>query len=226
FQSTYLKDFFDIDNDFTEIIEKKLELKENNTNDFYIRYRVNFINERENNRKKKIISFRDITEEKIMEENIRTKDKMHSLGTLVSGIAHEIRNPLTSIKMYTELIPIKYDNERFRERISKDIPLEIDRLNNIIKDLLEYSKPRKPFKQEINLLDELNKITMFLLDKLKKNKVNMYINVENNIYVYMDKNHFRQVMINLLINAIESTEEMGKINIYSKQKDEKIFLYI
>ncbi|MDU1444053.1 MAG: transporter substrate-binding domain-containing protein [Clostridium cochlearium] len=226
FQSTYLKDFFDIDNDFTEIIEKKLELKENNTNDFYIRYRVNFINERENNRKKKIISFRDITEEKIMEENIRTKDKMHSLGTLVSGIAHEIRNPLTSIKMYTELIPIKYDNERFRERISKDIPLEIDRLNNIIKDLLEYSKPRKPFKQEINLLDELNKITMFLLDKLKKNKVNMYINVENNIYVYMDKNHFRQVMINLLINAIESTEEMGKINIYSKQKYEKIFLYI
>ncbi|MBV1822357.1 HAMP domain-containing histidine kinase, partial [Bacteroidales bacterium MSK.15.36] len=79
---------------------------------------------------------------------------------------------------------------------------------------------------EINLLDELNKITMFLLDKLKKNKVNMYINVENNIYVYMDKNHFRQVMINLLINAIESTEEIGKINIYSKQKDEKIFLYI
>lgn len=226
-EGTYLQHVFNIDNEFTETVERKLAIKDNRINNIYIKYRVKFINEKENNIKEKIISFRDITEEKAMEENIRTRDKMHSLGTLVSGIAHEIRNPLTSIKMYTELIPIKYDSAKFRERISKDIPLEIDRLNEIIKDLLEYSKPRKPFKEDINLLDELNRITIFLLDKLKKNRVNMYINIESNIYVYMDKNHFKQVIINLLINAIESIDkEVGQINIYSILKDEKIFLYI
>ena len=227
FEDTNLKNIFNIDNELSEVIEKKLEAKNNHINDIYIKYMVKFINEKESNVKEKIISFRDITEEKAMEENIRTKDKIHSLGTLVSGIAHEIRNPLTSIKMYAELIPIKYESLKFRERISKDIPSEIDRLNEIIKDLLEYSKPRKPFKEYINLSDELNRITVLVLDKLQKNKINMNIDVESDVYVCVDKNHFKQVMINLIINAIDSIDkEDGQIDICSSIKDKKVFLYI
>ena len=226
-EDTNLKNIFNIDDEFTEVIEKKLDVNNDAINDIYIKYMVKFINEKENDVKEKIISFRDITEEKAMEENIRTKDKIHSLGTLVSGIAHEIRNPLTSIKMYAELIPIKYDSLKFRERISKDIPSEIDRLNEIIKDLLEYSKPRKPFKEYINLSDELNRITVFVLDKLKKNNINMNIDVESDVYVCVDKNHFKQVIINLIINAIDSIDkEIGQIGIYSSIKDKKVFLCI
>ncbi|GCD11633.1 transporter substrate-binding domain-containing protein [Clostridium tagluense] len=126
----------------------------------FINYKVDILSNVDEDMDEMIVIFRDITEEKLMQENIRTKDKMQSLGNLISGIAHEIRNPLTSIRAYVELIPKKFDNPKFREMLSKDIPTEIDRLNSLINDLLEYSKPQKPYKEKTDLCEIVNKVIL------------------------------------------------------------------
>lgn len=224
YKQTILKDIFFIDSMGKRNVEKEVDINENK---MYINYKINLLNNNDKYNWETIISFRDITEEKLAQEAIRTKDKMQSLGTLVSGIAHEIRNPLTSIKTYAELIPKKYDNPKFREMISIDIPKEIERLNNLINDLLEYSRPRKPFKESINLLEALNEILLLIKDKALKNNIDIKINVDKDIHIFMDKNHLKQVMINLILNSIESMDKEYKvINIYTKIQNKETILYI
>lgn len=220
-QEIFLFDNVEIKNEEREI---EIEIEEKK---LYFGYKINLLNSNDKYVGETIISFRDITEEKLAQETIRTKDKMQSLGTLVSGIAHEIRNPLTAIKTYAELIPKKYDNPRFREMISIDIPKEIERLNNLINDLLEYSRPRKPFKEYINLSEALNGVLLLINDKVIKNNIYIKVNVDEDIKIFMDKNHLKQVLINLTLNAIESMDKDYKvINIYTEKEDEKVLLYI
>ena len=224
YKQTILKDIFFLDSMEKKNVENEVNISGNK---MYINYKINLLNNNDKYNWETIISFRDITEEKLAQEAIRTKDKMQSLGTLLSGIAHEIRNPLTSIKTYAELIPKKYDNPKFREMISIDIPKEIERLNSLINDLLEYSRPRKPFKENINLLESLNEILLLIKDKALKNNVDIKINVGKDIHIFMDKNHLKQVMINLILNSIESMDKKYKvINIYTKIEGKKIVLYV
>ncbi|SQB89904.1 sensory transduction protein kinase [Clostridium tetanomorphum] len=224
FKDTIIGEIFSFNRMGNEGIEKEIEVGKKK---IFINYKINLLNRNDEYSSEVIINFRDITEEKLMQETIRTKDRIESLGTLVSGIAHEIRNPLTSIKTYTELIPKKYDNPKFREMISMDIPREIERLNNLINDLLEYSKPRKPFKEHVNLLSEFQSILALVKDKLSKNNINVKIDIHEDAYVFMDKNHLKQVLINLILNAIESMDkEFKTINIYMNKENEKNVLYI
>lgn len=160
-------------------------------------------------------------------ESLRKKDRMESLGILMAGIAHEIRNPLTSIKTYAELLPKKYDNPKFREMISKDIPFEIERLNNLINELLEYSKPKKALKESVNIYEIIEKILALITNKIQKENVKINIDIPKGIFVYADKNHLKQIIINLVLNGIEAlNKEQKLINISIMEGLGKTYLVI
>lgn len=160
-------------------------------------------------------------------ESLRKKDRMESLGILMAGIAHEIRNPLTSIKTYAELLPKKYDNPKFREMISKDIPYEIERLNNLINELLEYSKPKKAFKENVNIYEIIEKILALIANKIQKESVKINIDIPKDVFVYADKNHLKQIIINLILNGIEAIDKEEKsINISTMGSLGKTYLII
>ncbi|MGV8981633.1 transporter substrate-binding domain-containing protein [Clostridium sp.] len=193
----------------------------------YINYKVDLLNNVYEDMDETIVIFRDITEEKLMQGNMRTKDKMQSLGNLISSIAHEIRNPLTSIRAYVELIPKKFDNPKFREMVCKDIPTEIDRLNSLINDLLEYSKPQKPFREKTDLREVVNKVIVLLNNKLQTETIIIENNVSENTNIFIDKNQLRQVLINIVLNAVECLDKQDKkIIISSKANNNAVLLYI
>lgn len=171
-----------------------------------------------------VTTFRDITEEKLIRRELVEKDKMHSLGRLIAGIAHEIRNPLTSIKAYLEALPIKYDNPKFRERITLQVPKEINRLNELLKELLEYSKPKNIEKTEFEINIIIGEIMNLLNSLIREKHIGVSINIEEGISVYGDKQKIKQVLINLLLNSIEALEDEGKINIdiYEEMEQTKI----
>lgn len=174
-----------------------------------------------------ILLFRDVTEERRLQETIRTKDKLQSLGNLVASIAHEVRNPLTSIKAYAELLPKKINNPEFQRLFSTDIPFEIDRVNTLINDLLEYTKPRKPFREKIHLIAALDGVLTLLKNKIKQEKVYIENYIDDSIYVHMDKNHLRQVLLNMILNAIESMDKEEKRIVFSTEiRGEKILFNI
>lgn len=98
-------------------------------------------------------------------------DKMQSLGKLSAGIAHELRNPLTSIKAFVDLIPLKFEDEAFREELIKIVPKEINRLNDLVGSLLDYSKPKNPNPKKILLDDVLSDVLTLLRQKINEKKI-------------------------------------------------------
>lgn len=172
-----------------------------------------------------VLTFRDISDVKIYEEKLNQKDKMESLGILVSGIAHEIRNPLTVIKTYIDLLPIKYDNKSFRQKITTQVPVEINRLNNLLTELLDYSKPKKVKKQVINLKKLIDGISEIFGSQFRDKNINFVVDVDD-LSIYGDKNQMKQIIINFLLNSLDATEENGNVKISIRKKDSNVEIII
>lgn len=150
-----------------------------------------------------LLTFRDVTNERRMQEQLNRKDKMESLGNLVAGIAHEIRTPLTSIKTFAELLPNKYDNPLFRSTFGQYVPQEVDRLNTLVNDLLDYARPRQPFFTVINLQQLLQGIMPLFSGCLNRER-SLLVDIPAAAEIYADKQQIQQVLINILLNAIEA----------------------
>ncbi len=154
-----------------------------------------------------LLIFENRTEEKKLHEKLVIQEKMRAIGQLSAGIAHEIRNPLTSIKTFVELLPIKYDNPSFREAIKEHVPSEINRLNQIIEDLLDYSRPKAPKKELCNVREWLDSIFILFEPTLRKENIDFSINVDEELTIYADKQQLKQVLVNMILNAIDAMKE-------------------
>ena len=154
-----------------------------------------------------IIHFRDITEDKYLRTEVIKSQKMEALGQLVASIAHEIRTPLTSIKAFTELLPHKYDNPDFREKISRFVPQEIERLNRVVNDLLTYSNPPAVQKEKILLKALIDDVMVYFVDAFSRQDIQVRRELGERLWVAVDKNQIKQVLINVLLNAVQALKD-------------------
>ncbi|WP_353094513.1 transporter substrate-binding domain-containing protein [Tissierella praeacuta] len=139
-------------------------------------------------------------------------DKMQALGKLSSGIAHELRNPLTSINAFVDLIPLKIDDENFRKELMKIVPSEIKRLNDLVSSLLDYSKPKNPKPEKIMLSEILPDVLTLLKQKFREKKIKV-ITQNIDICLYADESQIKQILINILLNSIDAIDNNGQIDI-------------
>ncbi|MEH6940944.1 transporter substrate-binding domain-containing protein [Bacillus sp. JJ722] len=153
-----------------------------------------------------LLSMNDETEKKNLEQKLITQEKLHALGQLVAGVAHEIRNPLTSIKAFIDMLPSKYDRPKFREVIIEHLPAEVNRLNMIVTDLVDYARPRPPNKQQYSA-NELTSLLTFLQVTIDKKRITLEQSLNHNLVFYIDPQQIRQVLLNLLLNAIDAVED-------------------
>lgn len=167
-----------------------------------------------------LLTMNDETEKKKLEQKLITQEKLHALGQLVAGVAHEIRNPLTSIKTFIDLLPSKYDRPQFREVLMEHLPAEVNRLNMIVTDLIEYARPRSPNIQRCTA-HELTSLLTFLQVTMDKNKIEFEQYLEPDLVFYIDPQQIRQVLLNLLLNAIQAVEETNvkKIKIMMEKEN-------
>ncbi|EWG12309.1 PAS domain-containing sensor histidine kinase [Cytobacillus firmus] len=161
---------------------------------------------------------KDITESKLAEEMIRRSDKLSAVGQLAAGVAHEIRNPLTTLKGFVQLL---------KPDISKtyvDIMLsELDRINLIVSEFLILSKPQviKYEYQDINQI--LKSIISLLEPQAIIKKIQIISEFELNLpFIKCEQNQLKQVAINLLKNAIEAMPNGGEITVKVKGINEKM----
>jgi len=160
-----------------------------------------------------IINFQDITEQKELERKMEQEDRLRSLGRLMLGIAHEIRNPLTSILTYTQLLPHKFDNAKFRDFFAKQVPSEIQRLNTLITDLLEYAKPKPSHPVSFAVKAQLESVIQLCSQKIKEKKIQLLWQLDESLFVNADIHQTKQIWINVVINALDSMEAGGTLTI-------------
>lgn len=178
-----------------------------------------------------ICSFNDITRRKTIEQNIERINRLTSVGELAAGLAHEIRNPLAGMKMSIQVLKGRLCREKNESNLNlfNSTLYEIDRLNNLITQLLDFAKPHLPKYDMTNILEVLNK-SLYLAEKDMKDKnVKTNIHVEtNDLSVFVDKAQIEQVFINIIKNSISAMELEGRLNIKLEtiREDEAEFLNI
>lgn len=176
------------------------------------------------NRKLNKIIEKKTREEKILINELRNYDKLQFMDKIISSLAHEIRNPLTSIKIYTTQMKNKLDNKEFMLAAAEDIPEEIDRIDAMIKEFMEYTSPRKPQIKVLNLRNELENAIKFI--KLQIKSICVHLQIPENIYIEFDSSHFKQIVINIILNskdALINTENPSiEISGYSDGENVKI----
>ncbi|MDP3385705.1 MAG: transporter substrate-binding domain-containing protein [Eubacteriales bacterium] len=154
-----------------------------------------------------IITIEDVTEEKILRAQAQEKEKNQALVQIISGIAHEIRNPLTSIKTYIELLPRKKDNLEFQRQIATVVPHEVERVNKLIEQLIDYAKPREKIIELANLTEVIDYCITLFKPILQKNGIVLNKKTDRDFYIMVDMNQLKQVIINLFLNAIDAINE-------------------
>lgn len=155
----------------------------------------------------------DITEMKRAEEILHRQDKLAAVGQLAAGVAHEIRNPLTSMKGYAEFLledEVKEDRREFIEIILD----EIHRVNHIVEDFMVLAKPKTVELHEKNILPIIQNVLSLLEFEARKKKVRMYFEANQDIVqIECDEDRLKQVFLNFIKNGIEAMPNGGDITV-------------
>ncbi len=155
----------------------------------------------------------DITERKQTEELLHRQDKLAAVGQLAAGVAHEIRNPLTSMKGYAEFLQLDETDEQRKEFL--DIILdEIDRVNNIVEEFMVLAKPKAVELEERNIIPIVRNVVSLLDFEARKRNVRLSFDADDDIIqVECDENRLKQVFLNFIKNGIEAMPEGGDLDV-------------
>ncbi len=154
----------------------------------------------------------DITALKRLELQIRRSDRLASLGTLSAGMAHEIKNPLVSIKTFAQLLPERYQDSDFRETFSNLIGHEIDRIDSLVNQLLRFARPAKPLLKPMHVHEILEKSLMLINHRIyqKEIKLSRFWNAEVDT-IRADADQLEQVFLNFFLNAMDAMKDGGEL---------------
>ena len=168
----------------------------------------------------------DITEKKRTEDILHRQDKLAAVGQLAAGVAHEIRNPLTSIKGYAEFLSMD-ETAKDRQEYFDIILEEIERVNSIVEEFMLLSKPTVSVLEKKPLLPIMDNVVSILDYQLRKNKIQLHRSYENpNLFVECDENKLKQVFLNFIKNAVEAMPNGGSIEITVKKENDSISIVI
>ncbi|MFJ7747418.1 PAS domain S-box protein [Peribacillus sp. NPDC097295] len=168
----------------------------------------------------------DITERKQTEEILYRQDKLAAVGQLAAGVAHEIRNPLTSMKGYTEFLQLD-ETDTERQEYLEIIMDEINRVNEIIEEFLDLAKPQTLNLETKDIVPIIqNVISLNEFDAKKKNILLLFTCFHDEIHVHCDENRLKQVLLNFIKNGMEAMPKGGEIRIIIELKDEKVHIAI
>jgi two-component system sensor histidine kinase HydH len=165
-----------------------------------------------------VFLLRDLREIRALQEKVRRSERLSSLGRLAAGVAHEIRNPLSSIRGFAQYFMRRFQSQEEEQGYASVMVKEVDRLNRVITELLDFARPKDP-RRELHSLENIMDHSLKLLEpELARRKVGIEREFEPNLPpVLTDHDQISQAFLNLLLNSIESMDGGGKIRIRLKK---------
>lgn len=186
---------------------------------------VPFLNE--NGKPYQYVAIRnDITERKKTEEVLHRQDKLAAVGQLAAGVAHEIRNPLTSMKGYAEFLTL---DEKDPERLEfiNIILDEIERVNTIVEDFMVLAKPKMVELEEKNVVPVIKNVVSLLEFEARKKHVKLSFDCPHEIIqIECDENRLKQVFLNFIKNGIEAMPNGGELHVKTVIQDNNVQISI
>jgi two-component system sensor histidine kinase AtoS len=173
-----------------------------------------------------LLTLDDVTENIKLIKEAEKNESLKMLGLFTTGIAHEIRNPLTSIKGFIQILSRKAIDHPESSRMFTLVIREIERLESLIKDLITYARPSKPIFEWIALSQIVETILQILIQRVSQKKVNVEREGLEGVELFADRRQIHQVLFNLILNAIQAVNsEDGKLLISAKQDQDAIHIH-
>jgi len=158
-------------------------------------------------------------EQQRLRGHLRQADQEKAVTILAAGMAHEIKNPLATIKTFAEYLKTKYDDPSFRERFTKLVPEEVSKIDRIVQEVLMFARPAPPKTTAINLQTLTEETIEFLNTQLITQHIAVVRAYQTNDECSADPVQIKQVLLNLLLNSIEAMVEGGALTITIERAD-------
>ena len=161
-----------------------------------------------------IALFQDLREQKALEEQWRRRDRLASLGALAAGVAHEIRNPLAGIGTSAQVMKRRLEVGDPRAQFIDLILEEVSRLDRIVTGLLQFARPAAPKLQRQSILPALEKALTLVHEVAVRQNVLLRVDRADSVPdVYVDLDQILQVILNVLMNALQALDQGGELTI-------------
>jgi two-component system, NtrC family, sensor histidine kinase AtoS len=153
-----------------------------------------------------LITLDDITENVRLIKESERNESLKMLGLFTAGIAHEIRNPLTSIKGFIQILSKRIQDSSDNSRLINLVLKEIERLESLIKDLIIYAKPTRPSPDWVSISEIVNTVNQILSQRIYQKKIEIKLENLGSIEIFVDKKHIYQILFNLILNSIQAVK--------------------
>lgn len=157
----------------------------------------------------------ELIEEKLqLERKMYENEKLSSLGRLSTSVAHEVKNPLSSIKAIVQVLSEDSKNDNTTQKSLSIIVEEIDRLTKVVNQLLGFAKPQGEDKTNVKIDELINKVLVVLRHEASRNNVDIRLRISDNIPVInTDEESLKEVFFNIIHNAIQAMTTGGVLTI-------------
>ncbi len=160
------------------------------------------------------------------EAQLIRSEKLAALGQLAAGIAHEIRNPLTSINILIHSLRERLPSENSLQEDIKVIEEEIHRMNEIVDQFLRFAKPSSPFLEKTDVLSIFEETLQLLRPQIEKQRIVVEKEFQALPMIQMDPEQMKQAMLNLLLNAIQAMPEGGQLTLKGQNSKEGQWIHL
>jgi len=163
------------------------------------------------------------------EEQLVQSKKLESIGILTSGVAHELTNPLNNISMIAQNYLELYDRLSRENRIElmKKVEGEAERIEKIVRSLLDFSRPKEPDLKEADINDVVRDALRLTQNTLDVSNIEVKLDLEQGIpHILADEPQIQQVLVNLIVNAVQAMPPGGELSIETRLDDSKDFVEI
>jgi signal transduction histidine kinase len=169
-----------------------------------------------------------VEENKNLRHHSLQTEKFKAVATLASGLAHEIKNPLTAITTFSEFLPQRLDDKAFLEKFARIVGKEASRIDAMINRLLDFAKPSRPQLQPTPIVKLIEETMDFLNSELIKRHITSQIHSDqgSELTIHIDPHQIRQALLNILINAIEAMPHGGKLMVSIQRLDHHLRIII
>ena len=152
-----------------------------------------------------------------VEEQLRQNEKLSALGLLAAEVAHEIRNPLTVMKLLYHSLDLKFEAKDPRNKDAQIIEAKIEHLNKIVEQILDFARTTEPKFAPVNMNDLVDELSLLVRHKLANQDIKLVHDLQNDLpLVSGDAPQLEQAFLNLILNAAEAMGEGGTLTIRSR----------
>jgi two-component system sensor histidine kinase HydH len=161
-----------------------------------------------------VILLEDLRQIKELEDRLQRSERLASLGRLAAGIAHEIRNPLSSIKGFAQYFRNKYHSQPEDKEGATIMIGEVDRLNRVIGDLLNFAHPQEPRKEMVSISDIIDHSLKLVENDAQQKGIAIIKEPEDELpLILADRDQLTQAFLNIFLNSLTAMEEGGELRI-------------